>query len=106
MQTPHNSKAKNCPTLAHADYVAVVKEQFCPRRTPLKAVFDLQHQRQAAGEGVNEFLVALRSLLADCDFADPTTHLTYQLVIRCADKELQAFRGTATQPVRTSTPEL
>ena len=85
--THPGAETRNSST--YVDYVNAVKEQFQPRITPLKAAFDLQQQHQLPGESVDAFLCALRSLLADCDYADPTQHLLQQLVIGCNDKDLQ-----------------
>ena len=82
-------RAASRDTLSYNDYSTAVKEQFQPRVTHLKASFDFHRRLQLPGESVDAFVCALRSLIADCDYADPSQHLLEQLVAGCHDKDLQ-----------------
>ena len=64
-------------------------ELLQPRKTVLKAAHDFLTRAQQPGEGVEEYVCALRSLQVDCGFADPSLHLMIRVVLGCSDPKAQ-----------------
>ena len=81
--------AKLAATTAPDAFLQAAAGMFAPRRSFIRAGFEFNTRVQGPGETVEEFLAALRSILPDMDVADPSKHLTIQLVTGCRDGELR-----------------
>ena len=69
-----------------------------PQKTVLKAAHDFLIRAQQPGEGVEEYVCALRSLQVDCGFADPSLHLMIRVVLGCSDPKAQKELLTLPEP--------
>ncbi|MCP3661698.1 MAG: hypothetical protein GY696_04255, partial [Gammaproteobacteria bacterium] len=86
------------PTMAqraqmqHQAFRQAAKDHFSPRITKAKAMWDFHRRIQEPDECVDEYLTALRTMTADCDFRDQQemdTNLLIQLIEGCNDKRTQ-----------------
>ncbi|GFO02989.1 retrovirus-related pol polyprotein from [Plakobranchus ocellatus] len=77
-------------TCSHTEFQAAVKSIFKIPVNPFRAYFDLEQRHQGGAESTQDFLTALRSLVADCDFQGRENHfLAVRLVCGCFNKDTQ-----------------
>ena len=75
---------------SHADFKEALKDIFDIRINPFKAHFDFECRNQHPSETTQEFLTALRSLMADCDFKNHENHhLAIRMVNGCHNRDTQ-----------------
>ncbi|GFO47389.1 Zf-h2c2 and rve domain containing protein [Plakobranchus ocellatus] len=77
-------------TASHDEFRSAVKSVFQVPVNPFRAYYDLEQRRQGSTESTQDYLTALRSLMADCDFdGRENHHLAVRLVCRCFNHETQ-----------------
>ena len=79
-------------TIKYDDFKKELKALFESTTNPVRAEFELRERRQEADESVNDYLTALRTLIADCDLNDnqyENRQLAMQLVIGCRSQQTQ-----------------
>ena len=82
--------AKRYATTTFDEYSAVAKSVFARATNTVRAHFDFSHRKQLPGETVQEYLLGLRTLQADCDFQDRSDFfLALQLASGCYSKDAQ-----------------
>ena len=85
-----NPMSNNMSTASHQDFKTSIKEIFDRPVNPFKAYYDFECRNQHSHETTQEYLTALRSLMADCDFgARENHHLAVRLVCGCYNKDTQ-----------------
>ncbi|GFN84809.1 integrase core domain protein [Plakobranchus ocellatus] len=77
-------------TASHDEFRSAVKSVFQVPINPFRAYYDLEQRRQGSTESTQDYLTALRSLMADCDFdGRENHHLAVRLVCGCFNHETQ-----------------
>ena len=77
-------------TATHEHFQQAVKELFDTPVNPFKAYYDFESRNQLPSETTQEYLTALRSLMADCSFAGRENHhLAVRLACGCYNKDTQ-----------------
>ncbi|GFN82895.1 LOW QUALITY PROTEIN: Pol polyprotein [Plakobranchus ocellatus] len=77
-------------TVSHDEFRSAVKSVFQVPVNPFRAYYDLEQRRQGGTESTQDYLTALRSLMADCDFdGRENHHLAVRLVCGCFSHETQ-----------------
>ncbi|GFO24484.1 transposon tf2-9 polyprotein [Plakobranchus ocellatus] len=77
-------------TVSHDEFRSAVKNVFQVSVNPFRAYYDLEQRRQVSTESTLDYLTALRSLMADCDFDGfENHHLAVRLVCRCFSHDTQ-----------------
>ena len=77
-------------TTPHVVFKQAAMDIFQTPVNPFRAYFDFEQRNQASSESTQEFITALRSLMADCEFdGKETRHLAVRLVCGCHNKDTQ-----------------
>ena len=85
-----NPMCGNIATASHSDFKKALRDIFDVRINPFKAHFDFEGRNQHPAESTQEFLTALRSLMADCDFkGHENHHLAIRMVNGCHNRDTQ-----------------
>jgi hypothetical protein len=87
-----HSVSNRWKNIRNADFKAELKTLFERSKNPVRAQFDFRQRQQGNNETVNEYITALRTLIADCDINDndqEKRQLAMQLVIGCKVRTTQ-----------------
>ena len=77
-------------TTTFVDYLAAAKEVFGRPVNAIRAHYEFNTRKQGPHETVKEYVLALRTLMTDCDFhGQGDYHLSIQLATGCRNKEAQ-----------------
>ena len=77
-------------TAKHSDFQKALNDIFNVKINPFKAHFDFEGRNQHPSETTQEYVTALRSLMADCDFkGHDSHHLAIRLVNGCHNRDTQ-----------------
>ncbi|GFN96935.1 hypothetical protein PoB_002344100 [Plakobranchus ocellatus] len=77
-------------TASHDEFRSAVKSVFQVPVNPFRDYYDLEQKRQGSTESTQDYLTALRSLMADCDFdGRENHHLAVRLVCGCFSHDTQ-----------------
>ena len=77
-------------TATYVDYAAAAKSVFGRPVNAIRAHFDFNMRKQAQHESIQDYLLALRALMADCDFHGQENYsLAIQLATGCYQKDTQ-----------------
>lgn len=83
--------------VSYTDMVTLLQKHFDPRPSELYSRYVFQRRDQLPGESISNYVAALRSLSADCNFGVPTT--------TSATSTLPAEGHSAVQPNPTMLPQ-
>ena len=78
-------------SVKHSDLCDALKSIFAQSVPPIRACYDFLNRKQASCDSANDYLLALRSLLPDCDFpsAEQDRMMCIAFTIGCRNKATQ-----------------
>ena len=77
-------------TVKHSVFVSALSSIFAKTVPPIRACYDFLNRKQGHDESANDFLLALRSLVPDCQFSDQEKRmLAIAFTLGCRHKPTQ-----------------